>query len=56
MTMKARLTNLEKRTPEQETLILFSRSHEEGAELERQNPGKRLIFFIRDGDNDEKNK
>jgi hypothetical protein len=58
MTMKARLTNLEKRTPGLEPMILFVKTPEERAELdnadlEKLYPGKRLILFVCDGDNDE---
>jgi hypothetical protein len=61
MSMKARLTNLEKRTSELEAMILFVKTPEElteieNADLERLYPGKRIILFVREGGNDETSK
>ncbi|MCX5870567.1 MAG: hypothetical protein NTY00_08020 [Deltaproteobacteria bacterium] len=58
MSMKARLTNLEKRTSELEAMILFVKTPEElaeieNADLERLYPGKRVILFVREGSNNE---
>lgn len=61
MTMKARLTILEKRSPELEPMILFVKTPEERAEidnadLEKLYPGKRLILYVRDDINNETSK
>ncbi len=52
MSMKARLKKLENKTAGLEFAVHFKREGED-TDLERLYPGKRVICFIREGDNSE---